>query len=232
MPLVILSKVDPVSKTMISLNPPFEFKIEEKDTINLWDLDKKYNTDLFIIVSRHESLSKIPVYSAHFTGELDKGLIGYTYPSFHKNFLLKISKLNPEYQVSTEPMHHGPILSKPVMFVEIGSSEKEWENKDSVNKLMKAVEETIKDKKRWTSAIGVGGGHYSKKFTNIILNSKYAIGPLISKYYSKYLNEKVFKELIEKSVEKIETVLIDKKCKIKNEVINWSQRLGLKWIKI
>ena len=92
MPLVILSKVDPVSKTMISLNPPFNFKIEDKDTIKLFDLDKKYKTDLFIVVSRHESKSKIPVYSAHFTGELDKGLIGYTYPSFHKNFLIEILK--------------------------------------------------------------------------------------------------------------------------------------------
>ena len=232
MPTVILSNFDPVSKTMIKLNPPFDFKIEERDTIKLFDLDKKYKTDLFIVVSRHESKSKIPIYSAHFTGEIDKGLVGYTYPSYHKNFLIEISKLNPEYQVTTEPMHHGPVLPKPVMFVEIGSSEKEWKNENSVRKLMKAIERTLKNKKRWIPSVAIGGGHYSEKFTKIILNSDYAIGPLVSKYYAKYLNEKIFNELIEKCIEKPKIVFIDKKCKIRKKIINWSQNVGIEWIKV
>ncbi len=228
MPLVVLSTKDPVSKTMIKLKPPFDFVTDERDTIELNDLDKKYDTDLFIIVSRHESKSKIPVFSAHFTGEINKGKVGATYPSYHKKFLNLISGMNPEYQVTTEPMHHTPVLSKPVLFVEIGSSPKEWYNVNSVEKLMHAIELLLNEKiKDYIPAIGIGGNHYPKKFNDLILNDEYAFGPIISKWYTDYLTEKIFKELVNKSVEKIQVAFIDKKTKNKAEIEKWCNELGI-----
>ncbi len=232
MPVVVISKKDPVGQSMLKLDLPFEYVVEEKDTIDLYDLDKKYDTDLFIVVSRHESKAKVPVFSAHFTGELDKKKVGYTYPSYHKAFLTNISNLNPEFEVTTEPMHHSPVLSVPVLFVEIGSSEKEWKNMKAVEKLAEAINRTLKNKIRATPAIGIGGNHYPKKFNELIIEDEYAFGPIVSKYYIDYLTEDIFKELVEKSVEKIGVAFVDKKVKMKREIETWCNELDIEMVRV
>ena len=232
MPIVVISKKDPVGQSMLKLELPFKYIVEEKDTIELYDLDKKYKTDLFIVVSRHVSKAKVPVFSAHFTGELDKKKIGYTYPSYHKAFLTSISNLNPKFEVTTEPMHHSPILSVPVLFVEIGSSEKEWRNMKAVEMLVKAIDETLKCKIKSTPAIGIGGNHYPKKFNKLIIEDEYAFGPIVSKYYIDYLTEEIFKELVEKSVEKIKVAFVDKKVKMKREIETWCNELGIEMVRV
>ncbi len=232
MPVVVISKKDPVGQNMLKLDLPFEYVVEEKDTIDLYDLDKKYETDLFIVVSRHESKAKVPVFSAHFTGELDKKKVGYTYPSYHKAFLINIFNLNPEFEVTTEPMHHSPILSVPVLFVEIGSSEKEWNNIKAVEKLAEAIDKTLKNRIKATPAMGIGGNHYPKKFNELIIEDEYAFGPIVSKYYIDYLTEDTFKELVEKSVEKIKVAFVDKKVKMKREIETWCNELNIEMVRI
>ncbi len=232
MPIVVISKKDPVGQSVLKLKPKFEYITDERDTIELYDLDKKYKTDLFIVISRHESKSKIPIFSAHFTGELDKGVVGYTYPSYHKAFLQYISELNPKYEVTTEPMHHSPVLSVPVLFVEIGSSPNEWNNLEEVEKLIKAMEMMLKGIKKAIPAIGIGGNHYPKKFNKLILEDEYAFGPIISKYYVDYLTENTFKELVEKSVEKIQVAFVDKKVKMKREIETWCNELDINVVRV
>ena len=231
---VIISKSDPVGQTAISLNPKFPFETFEEDTIDLWDLDKLFpSEDLFIVISRHESKSKIPIFSAHFTGMVDKEMIGYTYPSYHKEFLRILKSLNPKFEVTTEPMHHGPVISKPVMFVEVGSSEKEWKDKEAVNTLLKAVEKILKKKPKYkTIGIGIGGNHYSKKFTDLILNSDAALGPIISKYYIDYVTEESFRDMINKCVEKVQYVFVDKKCKKKKYINELSDLFGIEMVEV
>ena len=231
---VIISKVDPVGQSAMKLNLPFEYVVDDRDVIYLDDLDKRFpNEDLFIVISRHESKSKIPIFSAHFTGELDKRKVGWTYPSYHKVFLQRINKMNPEYEVTTEPMHHGPVLSKPVLFVEIGSSPNEWSNLNAVKKLVEVVNSLLTEKpKKATNAIGIGMNHYPKKFTELILNDEYAFGPIVSKYYVDYITEEVFKELVEKSVEKIQVAFIDKKVKMKREIERWCNELDIELVRV
>ena len=109
---VIISKADPVGQSVTKLGLSFEYVVDDRDVIYLDDLDKKFpNEDLFIVISRHESKSKIPIFSAHFTGELDKEKVGWTYSRYHKAFLQRINEMDPEYEVTTEPMHHGPVPS-------------------------------------------------------------------------------------------------------------------------
>ncbi len=231
---IVVSKADPVGQTFIKIDPKLKYEVVEDDTTNLWNLDKIFpEEDLFIVVSRHESKSKIPIFSAHFTGMIDKDMVGYTYPSYHKEFLRIIKNLNPKFEVTTEAMHHGPILSKPVMFVEIGSSEKEWRNEENVRKLIEALKILIERKPKYQNiGIGIGGTHYSKKFTDLIINEDVAFGPIISKHYVDYVTEKTFRDMIERCVEKVEYVYVDKKCKKKKYIEELSNIFGIETVKV
>ena len=48
---------------------------------------------------------------------------------FFINVINKLNK-NENYEVSVEAVHHGPYLDKEVMFIELGSNEKDWGNKE------------------------------------------------------------------------------------------------------
>jgi D-aminoacyl-tRNA deacylase len=56
----------------------------------------------------------------------------------------------------------------------------------------------------------VGGGHYPRTFTKLILESDIAIGHILPKYSIEGLDEELFRQAIEKSVEKTTKVIIAK----------------------
>ena len=43
------------------------------------------------------------------------------------------SELADEFEVSLETTHHGPVLTKPTLYLEIGSTDSEWIRKDAAN---------------------------------------------------------------------------------------------------
>ena len=66
-----------------------------------------------------------------------------------------------------------------------------------------------------------------------ILNGDYALGHIIPKYAISELDESIFKQMVEKSVEKIKYCLIDKKgCNRKGEIVKMASEYGLEVVKL
>jgi D-aminoacyl-tRNA deacylase len=117
------------------------------------NLDKEINADIFIFISKHKAKEERASLTAHSIGNFGKAMVGgkentlCISPSFLlKNVLVELNKNveNTDYEATVEATHHGPFLEKPVLFLELGSNEKHWNDKEGGNivskSLMKALE--------------------------------------------------------------------------------------------
>ena len=107
--------------------------------------------------------------------------------------------------------HHGPTLSKPVMFAEIGSSAVQWEVTEAGNIVAQAIVAAIKNERVWPAYVGFGGTHYAPKFTPKIVDGEISLGHIISGYaLEKYgMDGGRVLQAMGKNSEKIENALID-----------------------
>lgn len=224
-----------------------ELVLSERDIIFCDHLDKFFNPEFYIFLSRHSSESGRPSLSAHFPGNFsdDESYGGrarelsYTFPSLHQAYMRNLWELRdrvPGYQVVTEPMHHGPTsLSKPVLFVEIGSTPKEWNDAKAIEVVVEAVLKTIKQRpEKRIAGIGLGGPHYSEKFTKFILEGDIPLGAIASKYALPYLDAELLFQMAGKSIEETKFAIVDKKGlgKEKAKIIGLIEELGLELLKL
>ena len=181
-------------------------------------------TNVFIFLSRHQSKSKIPSLTCHFPGNYftnsyggNKCELGIAYPSLQKNYLLKIFQERekvPLCDITIETTHHGPTsIKKPVMFVEIGSSEDQWNNSETASFVCDSLLDTLTQKiyPAKDIAIGLGGNHYGSKFNKLIINTEYGIGHIANKYNLSYINKDMLNQMISKCYEKVTHIIIDQK---------------------
>ena len=104
------------------------------------DLKNIKDAEIVIVASTHKSEAKVPMLNAHFTGnfgeDVSHGGSARTLsiaPALYQRAAVleyqKLQKINSklkDYVVGIEATHHGPTLDLPILFVEVGSSEKEW----------------------------------------------------------------------------------------------------------
>jgi D-aminoacyl-tRNA deacylase len=213
-----------------SIQPNITLIITKRNLIEIDNMDSIISKDnMIIFLSKHASKSKTPTLTSHSTGNFSehnllggKPLeIGNTFPSFQKQYMKRLYEKKEEllnYNIVIEATHHGPTsFINPMLFIEIGSSEIQWNDKLAASIVCKCVLETVKDIKKRVSynniniGIGIGGNHYPQKFNNLILFSNVAFGPIISKYNLAFINEKTIEQMKLKSIEKIGQIYIDEK---------------------
>lgn len=201
-----------------------------EELVNLSNLDNLvFEKGLLIFLSKHASKSKIPALTSHFTGNFSSNAslggspleLGSTYPTFQKMYMKNLVDMNgdlPQYDLTIEATHHGPTSSaNPLMFIEIGSSEKEWKNKLAASLVCKCILHTIdedfkrQEKKDSKIAIGIGGNHYSDKFNKLILSSDVAFASIASKYNLRFIDKEMLKQMRNKSIEQVTEIYLDKK---------------------
>lgn len=149
-----------------------------------------------IFLSKHRSESGLICLTTHAPGNLCKKAelggnpneVAISNPPIQRALLKNLHKLVEEHgldvPVTLEATHHGPTnLSFPITFVEIGSDELAWRNDEFGEIVAKSVVHSISSSIELRSGgLGIGGGHYSEKFTNKILNEDALIGHVIPKY--------------------------------------------------
>ena len=167
--------------------------------------------DYFIVASTHRSETAKPALTAHPTGNFGKADLGgniselsKSWPAGMKIGLQYFAKNAPEgFDITMEATHHGPTdWEKPLMFIEIGSTEKEWVRKDLGILTANAIKEIIEKapKAKFENYAGFGGIHYCPSFNKIqIENEKAAVGHVVPKYASDAITEDIVKQAIEKS---------------------------------
>jgi len=133
-----------------------------------------------------------------------------------------------------EVTHHGPIINKPCCFIELGSSEEQWKDKNAAKILAKTIIDLQNYKKQnWIPCLAVGGLHYMQSFNKIQLNSNYAIGHAIPKYCFPVINH-MLNEAVVKTQENFNTVLLDWKGlgEYKQQTLDAIKRAGLKYERV
>jgi D-aminoacyl-tRNA deacylase len=219
---------------------PFQDKphktLKRKEDVLIWhpqdlvfatDLDV-YDPECFIFVFRHKSESNAPLLSVHTTGNLTSEVkrAGNPYelsacnPGYMLTILKNLQKYAPEgYPVSYEATHHSPTnLKKPVMFVEIGSTEEQWGDEKAIEAVAKSVLDFLETplQPNFISCIGLGGGHYADRFTRRALEENMAFGHIIPAYEFGKITKEVIQQAIYKTIG-IQKAVVDKRSQGKEE---------------
>jgi len=196
----------------------------EEETVNAQDLPELFpNPKLIVFISRHSSQSGTPTLSVHTPGNLGEAELGglactvSISPACAMQTALKtLSRLNQEsrlcYQVSYECTHHGPSLRVPTMFVELGSSEKQWHDLAAAEIVAHAAMEAIAQSQGVsvnTAVLGIGGTHYNQKFTQMALRGEAAFGHMIPKYGLAKLDSQILRQCIERTQETVDCAILD-----------------------
>lgn len=152
----------------------------------------KFGVDVtdVVFMSRHSAASGKPTLTVHPIGNFrdaefggnPKTLVKST-PHMMTDALRRMKARNdsPEYSVSFEVTHHGPYLEKPTMFIEIGSEETHWGDMHAADMLSDVILGMNGDEK-YPVVVGVGGGHYAPRFTELVLTHKVDVGHMVPNY--------------------------------------------------
>ncbi len=216
---------NPVLSAMNKDASSFDFYLVDEEIIyteNL-DLEKINNYDFIIFASKHKSEKNEKTLSVHAPGnwreaELGgkRGEVSRTSALFQKQIFEKLkanAKLHSlrDYKITLECTHHGPLIDKPCIFIEIGSTETEWNDRRAAFIVAVTIRDIIqgfKENQYNEVAIGIGGPHYCPNFNKIQLKSNIAISHIIP-WYVLPLNEEMVKQAIEKTVEEVDFALLD-----------------------
>lgn len=170
-----------------------------------------------IFLSRHRSKTGEPTLTAHPIGNYGEAQFGGKTKTLTKAsprmmaHLMRLLKKNAEkerlyHKVCFEVTHHGPYMSIPTIFVEIGSTEEEWKKQEPANAVAKSVLELLDDyhyeedfNEDIPVLIGVGGGHYAPRFTDVIFEKNAAFGHMIPRYQIDAGN--IDDEMLEKTIQ-------------------------------
>lgn len=231
-------------------NPVYELNIKDKkiklytindDTIYAENLDKKINADLFIFATRHSAKAGVKTLCLHTPGNWNKAEAGgkekqlcTVAPSYLKDAFLILNDLakDLDYEKTLEVTHHGPYIGKPCFFIEIGSSEQEWKDKNAAEIIAKTIIKLLeKERRQYKVALGIGGPHYAAAFNKILLKTDIAIGHICPKYALQHLDEEMILQAIEKTNEKVDFVLLDWKGlgKEKQRIVDLLEKLNIKY---
>ena len=174
-----------------------------------------------IFLSRHKAASGKPSLTVHPIGNWGKaeyggkeGKITPTSPKLMTGLLRKIKENQLEgFDVCFEATHHGPLLDTPTIFLEIGSTESEWEDEVPARALIKSLLEVKYNEGK--NVVGIGGGHYTPRFTEAALTHKVNFGHMVANYGIPFVDAKTIKEAMKSS--NAEGVYFHKKAMKKSE---------------
>ena len=183
-------------------------------------LEEKYDYDGFIFLSKHAAESGVLALTCHSTGNFSEakfggnpGQMAIPHPDIQKKYLQKLwqnkSKFS-DFQIIIEATHHGPTaLNKPTIFIEIGTTEKQWNDVSLCESIATLVDETLtEDIPENPVAICFGGTHYPEKFTKELLEGEFGLGTVMPKHALDYLDEKLFSHILERN-QKATAALLD-----------------------
>ena len=191
-----------------------------QELIHTQNITQDFTAELIIYVSRHASTSGYPTLSVHTPGNLGKaekgGLprkISISPATAMKNALLELAKIKEEanlpYDVSYECTHHGPSLDTPTMFTELGSTPQQWKDKKAAEAVAHATIAAISKNSKYPTVLGIGGPHYTQRFTKIALTTPTAFGHIISKHAAPSVDAEIIKMCVQRTLEKVDSAVFD-----------------------
>jgi D-aminoacyl-tRNA deacylase len=210
------------------------------------DLDGFFNPQAYIFLSRHSAESGIASLTAHVTGNFSEAKfggnpkeLGRADPALLKNYLMALWKRRSQvggYEITMEATHHGPTsLQKPVMFVEIGSSEKYWGDSKAAGVVAGALMESLTEKRIWTKvAIGFGGTHYPEKFTRMMVDGDTAFSFIAPKHALEFVDDRMFGQMLQRTNAPVSQAVLEWKGlgAHKEKIVGLVKQFGLEEVRV
>jgi len=207
------------------------------------------DADVFVFLCSHTSSKGVPALTVHAPGNFGSAVLGgfdksvsVVSANLMKLALRSLKKnrdvMKLDYDVCYEATHHGPLVNKPCMFIELGSDEKGWSDEVGALCVAKSLMEAIGDLRssgNFVSVFCLGGNHYCQNFTKIGLYSVYAPGHICSKRDLEFLDEDFVVRCLESCVPKCEVVVLDWKGLsgvFKDRLLPVFERLGVKVLRV
>jgi len=197
-------------------------KYVDTDGILTNNLDVKVKVDLVIFASRHRSEKGEPTLTVHWPGNATSRAdfggnpksLSLADPPRLRAALLALDAAREArkltYAVSLEATHHGPTeLDVPTLFMEVGSTEREWNDTQAAATVSEAIWKTATEPVPGKNAVGFGGGHYCNKQSLAIRNDGYAFGHILSKYFFEEYDEEIVRMAFNRTVGECHTAVID-----------------------
>jgi len=226
--LIVASKQDPAGINItiaLSQFAHFNYHLVEGDILdeNNLDLYRISQYDFIIFASKHKSEKPMKTLSIHSPGNFKEiwggGREGKLCPAsalFNKHLFNTLKKYKEEYKLNSydltlEVTHHGPLIDKPSVFIEIGGSPFEWKDKRAAFVIAKTIFEatsTFKENPYAEIAIGIGGPHYAPGFNKLQEKSNVAFAHIIPKYVQPLTKEMIL-EAREKTLEEVDFAVLD-----------------------
>jgi D-aminoacyl-tRNA deacylase len=221
----------------------------KEETINAQDLPDHFaDLDLVVFISRHKSASGTPTLSAHTPGNFGAAELGglprkvSVCPAAALRDALKAlmhfrAEMKLDYEVSYECTHHGPSLNVPAMFVELGSSEKQWGDSRAAEAVAHAAMEAIGKfgVSECTAVLGIGGPHYNQRFTKMALEDEAIFGHMIPKYAVQWVDAQILSQCVERTLGKVDCAILDWKGikgRDKPKLLAALREIGLRYKKV
>ncbi len=174
-------------------------------------LEEKYQYNGFVFLSKHAAESGVLALTCHSTGNFSEAKFGgnerqlaIPHPDLQKAYLKTLWKNRSKFSkfdITIEATHHGPTaLKKPAIFIEIGTTEKQWTDESLCASVAQIVHEVMVSKIQSNPvAICFGGTHYPEKFTKMLLEGKFALGTVMPKHTLENLDETLFEHILEQN---------------------------------
>jgi D-aminoacyl-tRNA deacylase len=202
-----------------------------------------------IFLSRHRSKTGEPTLTVHPIGNYSDAQFGGqpktmipAAPKMMTHLLRLINKhlrsTDLQYKVCYEVTHHGPFLRIPTLFAEVGSTEAQWSQKEPAAIIATSLLELLRTYQMEGDfpvvipvLLGIGGGHYAPRFTEIALQKNVAFGHMIPTY--KIDEGAIDDEILQKTIlatPNLTGVYLHKKDLKKSQVTyfrNWFEKKGI-----
>ncbi len=206
-------------------------------------LDSTVSTDCIIFLSRHSSTAGVPAFTVHpegnWSAEAKIGgrprTLSVASPPWMLRVLSSMKRNNTTgIPVTYEATHHGPLLSTPSLYAEIGGNQDVWADKGLASVLSRSVVEAIDTEVAYDKvALGIGGLHYADKFTRLALEGKFAFGHIMPKYYAGEVG--MIEQAISRSIPRPDVAAIEWKSLKSNQrdvIIAKLDELGLDHVRV
>lgn len=223
-----LAQFRPVSFLNLSSKKAyFDLYLVDGDITNTdsLDFDKLNKYDFIIFASKHSTTTDVKqkTLSVHSAGNFRtadyggmKGKVCKSSAIFSKFLFQKLNEKAQEsnlkdFNVTMEATHHGPLIDRPCIFIEIGSDVTEWKNSRAGFVVAKTIYETIEEFEHnpyREIAVGLGGSHYCPSFNKLQLKSNVAFSHIIPAYVMPITKEMIL-ETLNKTTEPFDFVVID-----------------------
>ena len=162
--------------------------------------------EVVIFASRHRAESRIPTLTVHPIGNYSSADLGgkpgtlcKSSPQLMTSALRSLASnaKGMGFNVSFETTHHGPSVSSPAFYIEIGSYEELWGREDAAEAIAKSIM-SVKDE-GYPVVVCAGGGHYAPRYTEVALSKKVAVGHMAANYALDALKPDMIEQMANKS---------------------------------